>query len=438
VVYSPDGETIYASGSDRSVLAWDWNPTGTKGVVADLGGRPGPGMERTALAADGSVAATRYSDGRVNVFDIARNQSFDVEIHGYVDWLSVDRLGRYVGVVVHSESASRLYPTRVTVNVIDVRRRALMPHTFGFDARTAYAAEFTWDGQALVTAAQDRIDLWDLATGEKRSPDLYEAAEGVPTIGVHPNGRLAALGEDGGAIEVIDLATGDLEATLDPLASERFGVGPLFSPDGRWLAASYNSGRVVVWDTRSWQVHSVLEVDGSLVFAPDSRILFADGAIWSVEGASLGAIPDVDSSVGISDDGSTVVTFTEGTGVRKWIIAPERLLEHACMVAGRNLTQQEWDDVLPDRPYEHTCPQYPTGSRDSPAAATRWPSRNSAGSWRRIPNRLPRWRPEPTTPPSRPGMRSSTTVEPSVPDGEGPEAGQGPWLDPSTITDRRP
>jgi WD40 repeat protein len=374
----------------------------------------------------------------VNVFDIARNQSFDVEIHGYVDWLSVDRLGRYVGVVVHSESASRLYPTRVTVNVIDVRRRALMPHTFGFDARTAYAAEFTWDGQALVTAAQDRIDLWDLATGEKRSPDLYEAAEGVPTIGVHPNGRLAALGEDGGAIEVIDLATGDLEATLDPLASERFGVGPLFSPDGRWLAASYNSGRVVVWDTRSWQVHSVLEVDGSLVFAPDSRILFADGAIWSVEGASLGAIPDVDSSVGISDDGSTVVTFTEGTGVRKWIIAPERLLEHACMVAGRNLTQQEWDDVLPDRPYEHTCPQYPTGSRDSPAAATRWPSRNSAGSWRRIPNRLPRWRPEPTTPPSRPGMRSSTTVEPSVPDGEGPEAGQGPWLDPSTITDRRP
>jgi hypothetical protein len=66
----------------------------------------------------------------------------------------------------------------------------------------------------------------------------------------------------------------------------------------------------------------------------------------------------------------------------------------------------------------------------------RW--HNAIGSWRRIPNRLVQWRPEATTPPSRPGMCSSTTVEPGVPDGEGLEAGQGSWLDPSTITDGRP
>jgi hypothetical protein len=56
-------------------------------------------------------------------------------------------------------------------------------------------------------------------------------------------------------------ATGKLEASLDPGAAERFAVGPLFSPDGRWLAASFENGRVVIWDTPSWDVHSVMEAD---------------------------------------------------------------------------------------------------------------------------------------------------------------------------------
>ncbi len=29
----------------------------------------------------------------------------------------------------------------------------------------------------------------------------------------------------------------------------------------------------------------------------------------------------------------------------------------ACQVAGRDLTRADWNDVLPDRPYRHVCPQ---------------------------------------------------------------------------------
>ena len=68
-----------------------------------------------------------------------------------------------------------------------------------------------------------------------------------------------------------------------------------------------------------------------------------------------------DVLVATSDDGRTIVTVTESTGVRTWNIAPERLLDHACTVAGRNLTREEWRDVLPDRPYQRTCPEYPDG-----------------------------------------------------------------------------
>jgi hypothetical protein len=34
----------------------------------------------------------------------------------------------------------------------------------------------------------------------------------------------------------------------------------------------------------------------------------------------------------------------------------------ACAIAGRNLTQAEWDRYLPDMPYEVTCEQWPAGN----------------------------------------------------------------------------
>jgi hypothetical protein len=34
----------------------------------------------------------------------------------------------------------------------------------------------------------------------------------------------------------------------------------------------------------------------------------------------------------------------------------------ACRIAGRNLTHAEWNQYLPGRPYQETCPTYPAGS----------------------------------------------------------------------------
>jgi hypothetical protein len=123
----------------------------------------------------------------------------------------------------------------------------------------------------------------------------------------------------------------------------------------------------VVWDTRSWQKYRVweaVEVFGDSAFTSDSRLLVAGGAgtasIRSVEqGAGVDTVLEVDPlrledvAVGTSDNGRTIVTFTESTGVRRWNIAAERLLDQACTVAGRNLSRQEWDQVLPDR--RRTC-----------------------------------------------------------------------------------
>jgi hypothetical protein len=47
--------------------------------------------------------------------------------------------------------------------------------------------------------------------------------------------------------------------------------------------------------------------------------------------------------------------------VRLWPIDRDEWARHACVLAGRNLRQQEWDEFIgPDIPYMRTCPDLPT------------------------------------------------------------------------------
>jgi WD40 repeat protein len=384
--YSSDSKTLYAAGFDRAVLAWD--VTGTRGIVTDVLDQPGTDVATAlfqspiaALAPDASVAATAHPGRRLVLTDTATAESFEVTLpgEGEINWVHIDRLGRTalasVGPLEYKEAG-----VRWTWHAIDLRRREVLPYTIESDVQIGGDAVVTWDNNAVLVAGEQQVGLWDLATGTPKAVKLFEAARAVSAIGVHPGGRIAALSEVDGVIEIIDLTTGDLVATLNPgdALGERIALGSVaFSPDGRWFAGATSSGDVVVWDTRMWQQHSTWEASvgagvRSLVFTPDSDFIVAGGtgtaAIWNVAGSGEGVRLDVDPIrpdtqvvVGIKDDGQALVTFTEGTGVREWTVEPGRLLEHACVVAGRNLTQQEWADVLPDRPYERTCREYPDG-----------------------------------------------------------------------------
>ena len=55
--------------------------------------------------------------------------------------------------------------------------------------------------------------------------------------------------------------------------------------------------------------------------------------------------------------GTTVPTGTDMV----WDLDPAHWASTACSVAGRNLTQAEWKQYLPGRPYQLTCPQWPAG-----------------------------------------------------------------------------
>jgi WD40 repeat protein len=152
---------------------------------------------------------------------------------------------------------------------------------------------FSPDGSALVVAAGNAVQLWDLDHRTVR-----------PGAG--------------------DGHRGDV-------------VAAAFAADGATLATVGADGAIVLWDARA--AHMVRSIPGfarpvrSVVFGADGRTLFTAG-----------------------DDGALVAWDLQGgrglaARLPQW--SPVAL---ACAVAGRDLSPEEWRRFLPDRSYLHVCP----------------------------------------------------------------------------------
>jgi hypothetical protein len=51
------------------------------------------------------------------------------------------------------------------------------------------------------------------------------------------------------------------------------------------------------------------------------------------------------------------VSYPGGGGSYRWPMSPQPWVRYACGVTGRDMTPSEWHDLLPNRPYQHVCPQ---------------------------------------------------------------------------------
>jgi hypothetical protein len=98
------------------------------------------------------------------------------------------------------------------------------------------------------------------------------------------------------------------------------------SPDGRLLAVSALDTTATVWDIRS-----------------RTRI----GDAFPV---AKGEIP----AVAFEPRGRLLITEL-GSAI-EWPLDRPTLQRFACQVAGRDLTRQEWHEVLPNRAYRPVCP----------------------------------------------------------------------------------
>jgi hypothetical protein len=327
------------------------------------------------MSADGSLVVSELPGEVVRLFDVGQGVASRVRLRlpGGPAGVSVAPGGEYVARM----SAGWPDTATLAVGVVDSARAERLPYTLELEPIMAFDARFSGDGRTLVTADDDVVVARDAATGRRvAGSDPYRAQEAVAYLGVDQDGRRVALSWTGGDVEVADLTTGEQLAHMDPTPGSGTAARSLphltFSPDGRWLAMGSDSGEVMVRDTRTWEEVATWRVVGggvqSLAFTADSQTLLAGGGgrAWLRSVADPGAAAatvELDPlrtggsvSVGSREDGRVLVTHTDHSGLQLWRVAPGALLAHACRVAGRDLTEDEWAAALPERPHERTCP----------------------------------------------------------------------------------
>jgi WD40 repeat protein len=144
-----------------------------------------------------------------------------------------------------------------------------------------------------------------------------------------PDGSRVAVGGRGGDVALIDVDTGRLVRQPVP-AHDGAAVWLAWDSSGRFFTSGSYSGEVALLDGGSGDLLALTSVpaaDGVAVggFRPDDTLLIATSSGW------LGVWdPGVDGSVA-----------------------------YACAVAGRDLSQEEWAEMVPGRAWRSTCQREP-------------------------------------------------------------------------------
>ena len=143
-----------------------------------------------------------------------------------------------------------------------------------------------------------------------------------------PDGSTVAVAGDTGEIVTIDVSTGDEQRRSTGLGATVLWLN--YSDDGELLVSGAADGGVSLWDA------STLDLLGT-VYPPHRGEPVPAGAQF------------------IGDTHDVAIASYDGR-VYRWETDLDRAIDFACQMAGRNLTEEEWEEFLPAQPYQSVCP----------------------------------------------------------------------------------
>jgi WD40 repeat protein/class 3 adenylate cyclase/tRNA A-37 threonylcarbamoyl transferase component Bud32 len=409
LAFTPDGTRIAGAATD-GMHVWD---RASGKIVESYAAEAGPRSLAT-LDSSGRTLISGQQDGSIAAFDLSggrrlgRTFSWNTpeQACGYTPCMAINRQSELMA----SDQADG------TVAIVDLRTLRLVRTLPARDGATAAAIAFMPNGRTLVTGGINRrVTFWDVATG--RITRTLRFADPVWGVAASPDGTSLAVqtwaaDSSENRIEVVQLATGKV------VQSHTVPHGPNgvdFTHDGRELIAlgccwTGSGSALLVWDARTGrQLFSLGDDIDAEAFdvAPHSGLLgvgtAGGGFVLLDPRTGRRVAPPIQVAAGeisqasFSPDGGTVVVSSNDHTVSVWDLrsrsrlgnafgpyagtVPAVLFEpngrllinllsnaiewptnvrtwerFACQAAGRDLTRAEWHDLLPDRPYQQTCP----------------------------------------------------------------------------------
>ena len=375
--FAPDDRTVYTA-SDYELMSWD--VTGRRGFLSpgDAGEPVGEQLGVSVAGPDGRTLARFENQAMWFVDNRTGRVTAKSPTHGLVSnvaWAPDARwfLTTGPGIVTLWDAqtgrqvATRAYPPGLVVGAVfsadnnrihvddrsghleTLDRASLRPdgEPVAFRGAATTLLPNPADGSVLVLEDDGSIARIDpvARTVDYSRPGLLNDE---PVAAFSPDGSLLATVHSDGSLRLLDANT--FEWVGEPSRRQwwfshgEWGFGLAYASDGSQFA-SMEPDRIGLWDGASGAYLASVPL-GSLASSAEQ----ATGTL--VPGSSIAYLPHGGGLLIASADGRTWVVDTR---LSTWV-------NRACRIAGRNLTQAEWEEFFPSRPYQVGCRQWPAGA----------------------------------------------------------------------------
>ena len=219
-----------------------------------------------SLSPDGSTTLLQRGDGGVHILNRLDGSDIPVKF-----------AAAYFGVYAQDGKTIALGNVdHFAVTLLDAATGKPIKTLMGFEtAAPVYSAMPAPGGKTMVWYARATVQVQDVAS-EKMLVKL-SFQDFVSGLTYSPDGQWLLVAVGGGLLQAVHVAaagsTEAIDLTLEPGVQ---ALSPVFSPDGRLVAAGVGSD-VIVWETTAWkQVARLKQHTGQarlLSFSPDGKVL---------------------------------------------------------------------------------------------------------------------------------------------------------------------
>jgi WD40 repeat protein len=377
---SPDGRLMATGRENGAISLWSIERWGVD-VEHRLARRVDDALpvESVAFTPDGSRLVAGGEDGRLSLWD-ANTQEIVVPL---APALELETGGDDITKQLFDPTGEVLALAHfgfVTLwDFVAGEPRARLQHGDGMGHVAAMA--FSPDGQLLVTGWVDgALRVWDVDTGQPTRAPLHDHEKGITSVAFSTDGRLLASADADGNVHLwqVDSWT-RLQSEIR--ATDRSGLQLFIPEDDRLMAVGRRA--VYRWNLPNLEASDPVLLDPdqppvSVALSPDGHrlaLLRSNGSIqlWQTDTEQpLGSLlpqSDVASmgvpawgSLSFSPDGKRLASRSLSGTMRIWDVDEARWQGEACRIAGRNLSQLEWERLVgTTRAYCRVCPALPAG-----------------------------------------------------------------------------